>query len=222
MTRHDPDLERTLLQRLDAWRRVESLRRPARAIDLHTLTFSRQVGSGGRLIAARIAQILDLPFYDWDGLRHIAQMLNGRHDEAHDYAVDEGTLRHLDLPPDRYRDVLGRAMGEIDTTDGGVVLGRGANFILPRERCLRVRIVAPPEIRADYLARMLDLEPAAAMEAVRKGDADRAAFIHHFFDADIDEDTNYDLVINMDLYTLDAAVLLVLQAWGAARQIWEE
>ena len=136
------------------------------------------------------------------------------------YDVTEGTLRHLDLPPAQYREVLTAAMKKIDSTDGGVVLGRGANFILPRERCLRVRIVAPPEIRADYLARVLDLDPDQALAAVHKGDADRSAFIRHYFGQDIDEDTHYDLVLNMDLYSLDAAVVMVLQAWGAARQIW--
>ncbi len=224
MTNHRPELERALQQRLDTWRRIEAQRRPNREIDLRTITFSRQVGSGGRLIAARVSQILAQNFYDWDELRHIVAMVakHGDDETTRDYDVDEGTLRHLDLPPAEYRDALTIAMKGIDAADGGVVLGRGANFILPRERCLRIRVVAPPEIRADYLRRILDLDHPRALAAVHKGDADRRAFIRHFFDEDIDEDTHYDLVINMDLYTLDAAVMLVLQAWSAARRIWGE
>ena len=224
MTNHRPELELALQQRVDAWRAAEAQRRPNREIDLRTITFSRQVGSGGRLIAARVSQILALSFFDWDELRHIVAMVaqHGDTDTTRDYDVTEGTLRHLALPPAQYRDVLTTAMRGIDGADGGVVLGRGANFILPRERCLRIRIVAPPAIRADYLHRILDLDHRAAMEAVHKGDANRRAFIRHFFDEDIDEDTHYDLVINMDLYTLDAAVMMVLQAWGAARRIWGE
>jgi len=101
------------------------------------------------------------------------------------------------------------------------VLGRGGNFILPRDRCLRVRIVAPLEIRVEYLASMLGVSADEARAAAEQGDADRQAFTRHYFDADVDDATHYDLVLNMDLYTLDAAVVMVLQAWGAARQIWE-
>ena len=226
MTNHRPELERTLQERLASWREVESQRRPNREIDLQVIAFSRQVGSGGRLIAARVSQILDLSFYDWDELRHIAALVPPGDSETEasprDYEVGEGTLRHLDLPPAEYRQTLTRSMETIASTDGGVVLGRGANFVLPRERCLRVRIVAPTEIRADYLGRVLDLDPQKALLAVEEGDTGRRAFIRHFFDADIDESTHYDLVLNMDLYTLDAAVMMVLQAWGAARRIWGE
>ena len=226
MTNHRPELERALQERLASWREVESLRRPNREIDLQVVAFSRQVGSGGRLIAARVSQILDLSFYDWDELRHIAAMAAPGEPEietsARDYPAGEGTLRHLDLPPAEYRQTLTRSMETIAGADGGVVLGRGANFVLPRERCLRVRIVAPPEIRADYLARVLDLDRQQALRAVEEGDTDRRAFIRHFFDTDIDESTHYDLVLNMYLYTLDAAVMMVLQAWGAARRIWGE
>jgi len=226
MTNHRPEQERILRERLASWREVESLRRPNREIDLQVIAFSRQVGSGGRLIAARVSQILDLSFYDWDELRHIAAMVDPGESSAEaaarDYPTDEGTLRHLDLPPSEYRAALTRSMETIAAGDGGVVLGRGANFVLPRERCLRVRIVAPPEIRADYLARVLDLDPQQALRAVEQGDSDRRAFIRHFFDEDIDESTHYDLVLNMDLYTLDAAVMMALEAWGAARRIWGE
>ncbi len=225
MSIHRPELEQALRERVARWREVEALRRPTREIDLRVIAFSRQVGSGGRLIAARMAQVLELPFYDWDEIRRLAPPSPagalGRGTQASDLE-DSGTLRHVDRTPVEYRDRLTRAMETIADGEGGVVLGRGANFILPRDRCLRVRIVAPREIRADYLARVLDLDPRRARQAVLDGDADRQAFILRYFDADIDEVTHYDLVLNMDLYTLDAAVLMMLQAWGAARQIWEE
>ena len=226
MSIHRPELERALSERLRTWRQVEAQRRPAREIDLRVVTFSRQVGSGGRLIAARVAQVLELPFYDWEEIRRVAtpgaeEAAEGADDRVR-VSVDGGSLRHLDRSPSAYRERLTTAMEAIAGVDGGVVLGRGANFILPRDRCLRVRIVAPPEIRADYLARVLDLDPEQSRDAVRDGDADRRAFVRHYFDEDIDEDTHYDLVLNMDLYTLDAAVVMMLQAWGAARQIWGE
>ena len=226
MSIHRPELEEALHARLDAWRQVEALRRPTREIELEVVTFSRQVGSGGRLIAARVAQVLELPFYDWEEIRRVAPP--GVTDENEDtdpslkVPVPGGSLRHLHREPTDYRERLSAAMEVIADGDGGIVLGRGANFILPRERCLRVRIVAPADIRADYLARVLDLTPEAARAAVEEGDADRRAFIRHYFDEDIDEDTHYDLVLNMDLYTLDAAVVMMLQAWGAARRIWGE
>ncbi len=224
MSIHRPELERALRERLETWRQVESARRPTREIDLRVVTFSRQVGSGGRLIAARVAQILELPFYDWEEIRRVAPPAGPDPledtDPGEKVTVESGSLRHLHRDPADYRECLGAAMEAIADGVGGVVLGRGANFILPRDRCLRIRVVAPAEIRADYLSRVLDLSPEEARAAVEEGDADRRAFVRHYFDQDIDEDTHYDLVLNMDLYTLDAAVVMMLQAWGAARSIW--
>lgn len=229
---HRPRMDEALQQQMERWHEVEQRRIPARDIDVRVITFSREVGSGGRLIAARVAQILDLPFYD----REIIQLIDqgGDHSavnaddlvvrrwarEAEDELSGGDPRGPLELPPGEYRERLRRVIEAIADGDGGVVLGRGAHFILPRERCLRVRVVAPLDIRAEYLAAMAQVTREEARAAAARGDARRRAFTRETFDADVDDATHYDLVVNMDLYSLDAAVVLVLQAWGAARQIW--
>ncbi len=232
-----PDLDRALNRQLRRWRNVEARRRPTREIDLNVIAISRQTGSGGKLIAARVAQTLELPYYDREIIRRIAENVKayeGSDREAEEaeesdasypsalqsYESLDGTLRHLDLPPEQYREHLRLVMENIAEGDGGVVLGRGANFMLPRHRCLRVRVVAPLKIRTDYVASMFQIPESQARVTAMEKDDDRRLFNRNFFDADIDEPTHYDLILNMDLYSLDAAVVMVLQAWGAARQIW--
>jgi len=234
-----PRMDETLRLQIDRWQQVELQRRPGREMDLRVVTFSREVGSGGRLIAARVAQILDLPYYD----REIIQLVDQGGDattsgSAGQEAADDLVVRRwarqpeddlegedprgpLSLSPEEYRTRLQRVMEAIADGEGGAVLGRGANFILPRERSLRVRVVAPLDIRVEYLAAMMGVDREQARAAAVQGDARRRAFTRETFDADVDDATGYDLVLNMDLYTLDAAVVMVLQAWGAARQIWD-
>ena len=58
--------------------------------------------------------------------------------------------RHI--TPDQYAEHLIRVVGAIGEHGNSVILGRGAGFILSPDRCLRVRCVAPLELRARRFA----------------------------------------------------------------------
>ncbi len=230
-------MEKVLADQLGKWDGVETRRKEARKFDLRVITVSRQAGSGGKLIAARVAQEAGLRYYDRELILKIAQ--SARTDEGavesrdeRGHSVMEGWfdslvtqrqlmpqryLRHLNLRPDEYLEHLTKVVLEIGEGAGGVVVGRGANFIFPRENCLRVRIIAPLEMRMDYIANILDMSTVRAKLLILQREADRKAFAKHYFKADITDPDNYDIVLNMDVFTLDEAVTAVLAAWDAAR-----
>jgi len=58
--------------------------------------------------------------------------------------------RHL--WPNEYRDQLTKVIGAIGAHGHAVILGRGTSYLLPKEVCLRVLVVAPLEVRIKYIA----------------------------------------------------------------------
>lgn len=82
---------------------------------------------------------------------------------------------------------------------GNVVLvGRGAQFLLPRERGLAVRIVAPLRYRIRQIVERESLQEPAARRFIAEIDAGRRQFVGRFFHHDIDDPHLYDLVVNVE------------------------
>lgn len=131
--------------------------------------------------------------------------------------LPERYLRHLHLNPDEYLDSLLAVVGEFVDGDGGVIVGRGANFILPPSDCFRVRIVAPLEERVRNLAHLLDLSPTRARRLVLRRESDRKAFAQYYFKQDIGDPEHYDLVVNTGTFDLKQASDAVIAGFERAR-----
>ena len=97
-------------------------------------------------------------------------------------------------------------IGTIGKHGRAIVVGRGANFVLPPEQRFRVRVTASQRLRIKNVARDFNLSPEEAKRRVIKTESDRKAFIRKYFNADIADPTNYDLVINTETLTVDNAV----------------
>jgi len=229
-----PAMIRTLERQLEKWNKVEDARPRPKDPELQVVTVSRQAGSGGKIVAARVAMELGLRFYDRDIIQKVAEIANidssaveSRDEKPH--SVFEGMmdslvnqrgivptryLRHLNLMPDEYVQILRQVVEDIADHEGGVVVGRGANFILPPERAFRVRIVAPPAVRVERIASILQITAAKARRLVARRDADRRAFVKHYYHEDIVDPDHYDLVLNTGTFNLDQCTESVILAWN--------
>jgi len=85
--------------------------------------------------------------------------------------------------------------------EGNVVLvGRGAQFLLPREQGLAVRIVAPETYRVRQIITRRGLSAAKAKQFIAEVDRGRREFVRRFFHRNIDDPHLYDLVINVERF----------------------
>lgn len=100
-----------------------------------------------------------------------------------------------------------------------IILGRGANYILPPECAFRVRLVAPLQVRARRVALRENLPLAKAMHRVQQTDAERAAFVRRAFAKDINSAADYDLVLNTGEIEPEAATGIVLAKLQARLQV---
>ena len=118
------------------------------------------------------------------------------------YAFDETDMMLWDIR-DAVRDAADR---------GNVVLVAHAACYACADRSdvLRVWVTAPPSTRASRLASALGLSDKEAAKSVRQSDAARASYLKKVYDIGEESDTDYDVVINTERLTTDAAVGLIV------------
>ena len=113
---------------------------------------------------------------------------------------------------DEYVDRIGKVIMLAAYEGHVIIVGRGANLILPREAGLRVRIVATSEERTAYLARQNDIDGRTAARRMGELDRSRREFIRRHFRCDPDDPCNYDLAIDRGPFGLEGTAEVVLAA----------
>ncbi|MDJ0781075.1 MAG: cytidylate kinase-like family protein [Desulfosarcinaceae bacterium] len=186
------------------------------------ITLSREPGSGGRLVAQGIAERLGLDLFHQEVLHAMASSAKvGTQVLA---TLDERGLNMLEdwmaalvnerhLWPDEYARHLIKVVGAISRHGKAVLVGRGANFILPADRRFRIRVVAPLDFRVQSVAHTHDLKIEEARRRVTRTDADRKAFVRKYFNANIADPMNYDMVLNTSVLSIDSAVAAACAAF---------
>ncbi len=187
------------------------------------VTISRQAGTGGSEIARRLAeefkmdlvgrQLIDLVAKSTKMDVKMVQLLDEKAVSRIDSMITSFFVaRHLSC--DVYFRHLTRVVAAIGERGGSIIVGRGAHLILPRDKTIRLRFIAPKESRIDYFIRTRKTTHDEAQRYVERNDVDRAGFIRKYFKADADDPNNFDLVINtgeMGIETAYTAVAAVIR-----------
>lgn len=216
--------KRSILQVIDEQvKRWEILRKEKEEEEegISVITVSREPGSGGRIVADGIAERLEFDLFHGVIIQEMAEsadisarILETLDEKAlsvlEDWISDLVNERHL--WPDQYLKHLMKTVGAIGKHGRAVIVGRGATFVLPPERRLSVRIVAPLEVRVQNVARTFDVSEEDARRRVLRTESDRVAFTRKYFHADIADPVNYDLVINTGTLSISSAIEAVIGA----------
>jgi cytidylate kinase len=181
------------------------------------LLISRECGSGSTLLAEKIGEELGWNVFDSKIVdeiakaAHVQQRLVQSVDErVHSYW--EQTWRELlleDLTNKSYLEHLGEVVTTLGHQGNVIIIGRGAQYLLPPQCALRVRLVAPLEARINRIAQQENLSPGEARLKINQVDSKRAAFLWRVFKKDIGAPLNHDLVLNTGDISIDGAVRLV-------------
>lgn len=169
------------------------------------VAISRELGSGGDVIAQRLAEQLGCPLFDREIIEaiaektHVREELVAQFDERMRSAFDTYlqnlyTGRLFDASKYLYH--LSQVLLGIVQCGRAVILGRGANFILPEAKGLRVRLVAPREVRVKNLMRERALVEKEALQLIVKFDGEQRAFFQRFFHAAPDDPCAHDVIVN--------------------------
>ncbi len=81
--------------------------------------------------------------------------------------------------------------------DQVVLIGRGAHLLLGGvPHCLRVRLVAPLEVRLERIMVRESLDRERAKDLIARVDRDRACYLQANYGKDWDDQSHYDLILN--------------------------
>lgn len=192
------------------------------------ITISREPGSGGSIIGRKIAELEDLDFFHKEIIIKIAEdakisnIVMETLDEKGLSLIEEwisSLVNRRHLWPDRFLQHLMRVVGTIGKHGRAVIVGRGANFILPSEKTLKVRVIAPLEIRIKNVAKQFGVSLEEARKRIIRTESDRRAFVRKYFHSDISSHYNYDLIINTGSFTLEDAIKTIREAFSYKKNL---
>ena len=93
-----------------------------------------------------------------------------------------------------------------------VIVGRGANFILPPEKRFSVRMVAPLDARIKNICGRFGVSSDEAKRRIIQRESRRSAFVRQSYNVDISDPIHYDLTINTGNLSILSAVEAVIGA----------
>lgn len=215
-------IQRLIEEQVNRWQIMQKEQKEEK-IGVSIITISREPGSGGRIVAGKLAEKLGIDIFHQEVINEIAKRADVS--EKLLETLDERGLSILEdwisslvydrhLWPDEYMQHLMKVVGTIGKHGRAVIVGRGANFVLPPEKRFSVRIVAPQSWRILNVSKEYDITPEEAKRRVMQTESDRRAFIRKYFNADITDPTNYDLAINTATLKVDDAVNVISSALG--------
>ena len=183
------------------------------------ITVSSEPGSGGTIIAQEIAKRLDFDYFNRDiveGIANSAEIRSSVIDTIEKERLSgiedfiASLIKDQYLYPGIYLQHLLKVVGTIGKHGRAVIVGRGANFILPVQERFSVRVVAPLEVRIQNVAREYGVSENDAKRRIIGRESRRRAFVRQSFHEDIADPLNYDLIINTEKLSIQSAVKAVL------------
>ncbi len=175
------------------------------------ITISRQLGSGGDTVAALLEEH-GLTRSDQQALAALIQKSGIPKDTIQEFDERKPSFwKSFSLDRSRYLHFLRSAIIEVVRPGSAVLVGRGASVILRRvPGVLRVRLVAPEEVRVRQIMKDLDCDQPAAERIMNHSDQDRSGFYRYFFEEDWNKPEQYDVTINTaELSAPDVANLII-------------
>jgi cytidylate kinase len=186
------------------------------------VTISRQTGAGGITFGVSLARHLNekaggkgepWTVFDKNLIRHVLE----------DHGLPAYLERHMpEDSPSHLKDAVGDLLGlhppnwELVKHTGEtirrlakqgrcILVGRAANIItkdLPH--VIHLRLVGTLERRVAHCVEFYGIMEEAAVERVRKQDRARRRYVLAYYDEEIDDPTNYHLVVNVDSFSTQA------------------
>jgi len=217
-------LDKLVEEQITRWQsnRKRKYKKPIRPV----ITISRLPGCNAWNIAKQISTDLEIDFFDQEIVDEIARNseVSRRVVETVDEQDNSIVLDWLSmltaerhLWPNEYLNQLTKLIGAIGAHGHTVILGRGASYILPKEICLRILVIAPLERRIENVKETYKVSEKEARHNIVGKESERVAFIRRYFHEDMLNPVNYDLVFNMEMNDQDTVVEMIKTAYNTRK-----
>ncbi len=191
------------------------------------ITISRQTGAGaitsGLCLARHLNEQADENTEPWivfdkNLIRHVLEdhglpaYLERHMPEDSPSHVKDAVGDMLGLHPPNWELVkrTGETISRLAKTGRCILVGRGANIITrDMPNVLHLRLVGSLDHRVAHCVEYYGISKADALERIKKQDRARRRYVLAYFDEEIDDPTNYHMVINVDSFTTQALTELI-------------
>lgn len=193
------------------------------------ITIARQFGSAGAEIGKKLAERLEINYYDKDLVKEAAKK-SGISEELFQRADEKPTNSFLySLTMAHYSGYAAPLqMNDILTDDKlfhlqaetikhlaeepCVIIGRCADDILrDHPNCVRIFIHADMPVKVQRIKRIYDLTEKSAETLIRKTDKKRSSYYHFYTNKVWGAAEHFDFTINSGVYGVDAAIDAIIK-----------
>jgi cytidylate kinase len=192
-----------------------------------TIAISRQCGAGGAAIAGKVAETINWPLYDRQLIDEIAkdagvqaQLLEKLDEQRPNWLAEclEGLSEEKRMSGVGFAIRLRKVLLALYCHGDCIVLGRGAAQIMPADQTLRVRLVAPIDLRVARVASRTGMSGADASKRVAEVDHARAEFVKSYFHKDPADYGWYDMTIDTSRFSDETCRDLILCSLRGRRE----
>lgn len=168
------------------------------------ITISRLTGSGGREIATATADALKFQFIDRKAMDGVIEQ---------QFPVRTEQLSRLKNDRKVYDEMVRSAIAEIAAAHNVVILGSGGQFLFARVAAsLHAQIVAPLPYRIARVMRTAQVDRSQAERIIEDRDREKETFLNTLYGRNWRDPAHYDLVLNIDHFSNDVAVEIIVKA----------
>lgn len=177
------------------------------------ITFGRQYGSRGRVLAGILAKKLDLPIYDEEMIKIAARELNIHEDviKSKDETPRNELYQALTVGSmfasreyegasinDKIFDIQSQIVLDIAKKSSCIIVGRCSNYVLHNAgmKTFDIFVVADPEDRYEYISQRDHMPLKQAKDVVNKTESRRQAYFNYYTSYEWGNPQYYDLCVN--------------------------
>lgn len=195
-----------------------------RVMKNYVISIGRELGSGGKEIAEKLAHKLGIPVYDKKLLEAAAQE-SGIDASAFEHADEKestsffgnilgyiGGTNDSYMASDRLFQIQSEAMRNIAGQCSCITVGRCSEYVLREHNCLiSIFITADRNDRIQRIMQKDGLDEQAAIERMQKGDKQRRSYHDYYATTEWGAARTYDLCINSSRLGIDGTVDFIFE-----------
>jgi len=182
------------------------------------VTIAHETGSGGPEIGIELAKRLGWRFLDREMLPEAAQRYGVGEDKLAELDEKKPSLfERFDVETRQYITVIQSAILDAAEQDNVVINSRGSQVLLRGiSHVLKVFVIAPFELRVKRVMKKMSaqaqegVDVRTTLEMVRHSDQEKRGRTRYLYDVDFGDSALYDLVLNTEKLTVDAAVEVLM------------
>ena len=231
-TREEPKIMAAAERQMQAWSLTQEIADRTIRVDEgqpsagqlgEFITISREAGADGSQLAELVGKKMGWEVLDKSLLDRVAERcrlpresLTPVDETSHNWAYDVlgPWLDSRVVSQDKYVAHLSRILTAAARRGNVVLVGRGAQFVMPRDRGLAVRIIASEKYRAQRIMEREGVGARQARRIMKETDRGRRQFAQFFFHHDIADPHFYDMVLNVERLGPARVAEQIVNAYG--------